>query len=383
MKICDVVLNSVWNDPRVTKQVAEYTKAGFEVVCVGMKYKNFNQEKIDVMPCKVVMLERDGTCGGKQNSIIKKILREKYRIDAVVNAIVAEKPDVIHANDLDALIPAYKAMKKLKCTLIYDSHEICCETRYYDKYWIYNQYMKHTERRIVKKCDKMICVSHAAAEYFQEEFKIEKPLVITNCIMKENVLTEYPAKNEGFEVLNHGILHDSRGLEMMRDSCRFFEEYPEIKMAARGYGGIEKKLKEEVATEKLENFIFYSPVDPNMLIPEAARSHVGVAVTLPVCLNFKLSVSNRLFEYAAAGIPVIMSDIPEHRYLNDQYHFGVIIENNEQRAFEQAVLHLYKDKEFYKQCRCNAIKLATDISWEMQFAPLIAYLKHIGCEKNE
>ena len=305
-------------------------------------------------------------------------MREKYRIDSVVQAIVNERPDVIHANDLDALIPSYIAKKKLGCRLIYDSHEICCETRYYDKYWLYNQFMKQTERHIVKRCEKMICVSHAAAEYFQEKFKIEKPLVITNCILKEKVLIEHPAKNEGFEVLNHGILHDSRGLEMMRDSCRFFKEYPEIKMVARGYGGIEKELKQQVADEQIDNFVFYPPVDPQMLIYEAARSHVGVAVTLPVCLNFKLSVSNRLFEYAAAGIPVIMSDIPEHRYLNDQYHFGIIIENNEQKAFEEAVLRMYKDKEFYDQCSCNAITLATDISWEMQFALLIDFLNSIG-----
>ena len=381
MKVCDVVLNSVWLDPRVTKQVAEYINAGIEVVCVGMKCKRFDQAKIDAMPCKTIIVERDAAFGGRQRSIVKKLLREKYRIDAVVQAIVNEKPDVIHANDLDALIPAYKAMKKLKCRLIYDSHEICCETRYYDKYWLYNQYMKFTERRIVKRCDKMICVSNAAAEYFQNLYKIEKPLVITNCILQKNVLTDFPTKNEGFEVLNHGILHDSRGLEMMRDSCNFFRQYPDIKMAARGYGGIEHQLKEQVKNERLDNFLFYPPVDPTMLIPEAARSHVGVAVTLPVCLNFKLSVSNRLFEYAAAGLPVIMSDIPEHRYLNDKYQFGIVISNNEQKAFEEAVLRLYTDKALYEQCSRNARKMATEISWEMQFAPLIEYLSGIGSKK--
>lgn len=374
MKICDVVLNSVWHDPRVTKQVNEYVKAGIEVVCVGMKCKRYDQAKIDAMPCKVVIVERDAHYGGKQKSIIKKVLREKYRIDAVVNAIVEQKPDVIHANDLDALIPSYIAKKKLGCRLIYDSHEICCETRYYDKYWLYSQAMKMTERYIVKRCDKMICVSHAVAGYFQKIFKIEKPLVITNCILQKNLLAEYPEKHEGFEILNHGILHDSRGLEMMRDGCQALKQYPEIKMVARGYGGIEKQLKVQVAKEHLDNFLFYPPVDPNMLIPEAAKSHVGVAVTLPVCLNFKLSVSNRLFEYAAAGLPVIMSDIPEHRYLNDEYHFGVIIEGNTVEGFKDAVLKLYRDNAFYMQCSENAKKLAKEISWEQQFAPLIEFL---------
>lgn len=377
MKICDVVLNSVWHDPRVTKQINEYIKEGFEIVCIGMKCKRYDEIKISSMPCKCVIVERDAYYGGKQKSILKKLLREKHRINAVVRAIVNEKPDVIHANDLDALIPSYIARKKLGCRLIYDSHEICCETGYYDKYWLYNKLMKSIERHIVKRCDKIICVTDSAATYLQKVYGIEKPLVITNCVLKKNVLTEFPPKNEGFEVLNHGILHGSRGLEMMKDSCRFFEKYPEIKMAARGYGGIEKQLKEEVGEEKLGNFIFYPPVEPSMLISEAARSHVGVAVTMPVCLNFKLSVSNRLFEYAAAGIPVIMSDIPEHRRLNDQYHFGIIVENNEQKAFEEAVLRLYEDKGFYNQCRSNALMLAISISWENQFAPLIDILKTI------
>ena len=379
MKICDVVLNSVWHDPRVTKQVNEYTKSGIEVVCIGMKCRRYDKDKIDAMPCKVTIVERDAYFGGKQKSIIKKVLREKYRIDAVVRAIVSENPDIIHANDLDALIPAYKAMKKLKCRLIYDSHEICCETRYYDKYWLYNQYMKLTERRIVKRCDKMICVSHAAADYFKELYKIEKPMVITNCILKEDTLTTAVEKNEGFEVLNHGILHDSRGLEFMLDSCERMKEYPEIRMAARGYGGIEKELKKTVQENCVDNFIFYPPVDPKMLIPEASRSHVGVAVTLPVCLNFKLSVSNRLFEYAAAGLPVIMSDIPEHRYLNEQYEFGIVIENNTQESFIEAVIQLYTDKELYDRCSKNAKRLANEITWGNQFALVIEYLK--GIEK--
>ncbi len=383
MKICDVVLNSVWHDPRVTKQINEYIKEGIDVVCIGMKCKRYNKEKIDSMPCKVVLVERDGRYGGKQKRIIKKLLREKYRVDEIVCAIVNEKPDVIHANDLDALIPSYKAMKKLNCRLIYDSHEICCETRYYDKYWLYNQYMKFTERCIVKKCDKMICVSHAAAEYFHKLYKIEKPLVITNCILRQKVLENYPQKHDGFEILNHGILHESRGLEMMIDSCQFFQQYPDIKMVARGYGGIEKKLKEQVANENINNFIICPPVDPDMLIPEAAHSHVGVAVTLPVCLNFKLSVSNRLFEYAAAGIPVIMSDIPEHRYLNDKYHFGVIIENNTLESFINAVILLHSNKEFYQRCSENATRMAKEITWENEFRPLIDYLiKESACSEE-
>ena len=53
MKICDVVLNSVWFDPRVRKQIAEYIKQDdIDLVCVGWKCNKFDAEKVNEVPCK-------------------------------------------------------------------------------------------------------------------------------------------------------------------------------------------------------------------------------------------------------------------------------------------------------------------------------------------
>ena len=35
IRVCDVVRNSVWYDPRVIKQIDEYVKADFDVNVVG------------------------------------------------------------------------------------------------------------------------------------------------------------------------------------------------------------------------------------------------------------------------------------------------------------------------------------------------------------
>ena len=120
-----------------------------------------------------------------------------------------------------------------------------------------------------------------------------------------------------------------------------------------------------------KNFIFYPPVNVENLISEAAASHVGVAITESICLNFELSVSNKIFEYASAGLPVIMSNIPEHRYLNEKYHFGVIMEDVSVQSFVQAVLKLYNDYEFYKECSENAKRMSQELNWENEFYKLI------------
>lgn len=371
MKVCDVVLNSVWHDPRVAKQIQEYLRHGVELVCVGMKDKRYDEAQIKEIPCQTVIVERDAFCGGKQRTITKKLLREWYRIQLVKKAICRQKPDLIHANDLDALIPSYLAARTLKCKLVFDAHEINCETRYYDKYRVYNWLMSRVERHIVKRCDVMLCVSHAAADYFAQHYKMKKPLVVTNCISQAEVLGEEIQKHPGFEVLNHGMYRDARGFELMVAACDHLKEYPQIMLAARGLGPLEGTLRSAVAEQKSDNFIFYPPAHPRDLIKEAAASHVGVAITLPICLNYELSVSNRLFEYAAAGLPVIMSDIPEHRYLNEKYEFGIVIADNEPETFAKAVLELYTNKALYDRCAENARRLSAEVNWEKEFRKLL------------
>lgn len=373
MRVCDVVLNSIWYDPRVRKQINAYREhEDVELFCVGLQCQKYDEERVKLIPCSTSIVPINTKYQGRQRSIFKKIKREKDIQRAVRDAIIAQKPDVIHANDLNALIPAYAAARKLKCKLIYDSHEIFVENFFSDGHKIYANMLKMQERHIVKRVDKMVCVSHAAAEYFAKEYKIPTPMVVTNCSLKaEQVVSE--EKNPGFEVLNHGQFYAGRGYDIMIEAVPYIKDYPEIKIALRGYGSLEQSLRARTEELNAENVVFYPPVLVQELIPMASRSHIGVAITEAICLNFKLSVSNKLFEYASAGLPVIMSDIPEHRYLNDKYEFGIIIPENTPKAFAEAVIKLYTDKELYARCAENAKKLSEEVNWENEFARLIDF----------
>lgn len=381
MKVCDVVLNSVWYDPRVRKQIIEYKRNKIKVVAVGLKCARYNEEKIKALPFETEVITIDERFDGKQKGIIRKLKREMLRIKGVRDAIIAHKPDVIHANDLNALIPSYLARKKLKCKLIYDSHEINTQNNNMQKFKVLPFIMEVIEKHLVKKVDEMVCVSHAAAEYFEKQYKIKKPMVITNCCLKsECCISE--KKNQGFEILNHGQYYAGRGYDVMIESIPFLKEYPEIKIALRGFGNMENELRKRAEEIGSENIRFYPPVPVEQLISEAGGSKVGVAITVPICLNFKLSVSNKLFEYAAAGLPVIMSDIPEHRYLNEKYHFGIILEQNTPECFAQAAIKLYTDNEFYELCVQNAKKLSEDVNWENEFSKIIEFINNRQVSAN-
>lgn len=369
LKVCVVVLNSVWYDPRVRKQIVEYVRNGVETVCVGYRCKRYDAQRVAAMPCPVTVVDPDGRYRGKQKSLTKKMLREFQKIADIRDAIVAQSPDVIHSNDLDTLVPCCLAAKKLGCRVVYDSHEICLENRYLKG--IYKKFYTFCEKKYIKQIDQMVCVSHAAADYFRKKYGVKKLAVITNCSLMAEQVKQSPQKHEGFEVLNHGQFYAGRGYDIMVEAIPYLRDHPEIRVAMRGFGVMEQQLRDRAGELGEENVRFYPGVPVEELIPRAARSHVGVAITEDTCLNFRLSVSNKLFEYASAGLPVILSDIPEHRYLNEKYGFGVILPENTPKAFADAVIRLYTDKDLYESCVAGAARLTREVNWETEFARLI------------
>lgn len=372
MIICDVVYNSIWYDPRVKKQIIQYLDVkDVELCCVGFQCKRYNLEEIKKINCPVEIVMMKDKYYRKERTIFTKIAREISALYKMTRAIVRTKADIIHANDMDALLPAYLASRKLKCKLIYDSHEIFLENNnIVNKKWN-KRYWAFWECYIIKRVDLVVAVSRAAAEYLAEKYSMNKPMVVTNCVNKVDKKKQITMKAEKFEVLNHGQFYEGRGYEMMIEAGRMTSSYENIEFVLRGLGKLESKLRKQIMDENIKNVRMDPPVYVHELIPMAAKSYVGLAITEPYCLNFKLSVSNKLFEYAAAGLPVIMSDIPEHRYLNERYHFGIIIPENTPEALVQAVIKLYTDKVFYEECAGNARKLSDEINWENEFQKLI------------
>lgn len=376
MRICDVVKDSIWYDPRVRKQIDEYRKDN-EVVAVGVEDNRLNWEHISKIPCQVHLVKSEKNAYSDKRTLFTKIKREITTNRDLYRMICEAKPDIIHANDLNALIPAYKAAKKLKCKLIYDTHEIFLENPWIARNKIVKMVWAFYEKRIIKKADLVVCVSNAAAEYFKKKYKLKNLMVITNCALERENIKESVEKNDGFEVLNHGQFYEGRGYDIMVESVPYIKDFPEIKLALRGFGTLEESLKQRAEQLATNNIIFYPKVLVQELITMASKSHVGVAITEPICLNFELSVSNKLFEYAAAGLPVIMSDIPEHRYLNDKYHFGILLRENTPQCFVEAIKKFYSDKEFYAECAKNAKLLSAELNWEKEFNKLITAEKEL------
>ena len=60
------------------------------------------------------------------------------------------------------------------------------------------------------------------------------------------------------------------------------------------------------------------------------QADVGISLEEDLGLNYRFALPNKVFDYIQAGVPVLVSDLPEVRSLVDQYGVGMI--NNNMRS---------------------------------------------------
>jgi len=350
--------------------------------------ERYNADEIAQLPFRVALyvnpFRKSWRTFGVVGKAIRFLLYEICYYVGLTRLCYAECADIYHANDYNTLLVGWIAAKLRGAKIVYDTHEICSENHGLAQRPLWKAIIKAGESFLVRRVDAVVCVSHAASAYLAETYGIQAPLVVTNCAwLSDAVGIKTTSTERPFVVLNHGQFYGGRGYDLLIKASQYLKVHRgHIRIVLRGFGKCEAEYRELVRREQAEDFVeFAPPVLVNQLVKTACSSHVGIAITEPMCLNFKYSISNKLFEYLVAGLPVIMSDIPEHRYYNDRFKFGVLLQSHDPQEVARCIETLYRDQALYEKLKRNALDARQTLCWEVEGEKLLGvYRRLLGRE---
>ncbi|WBF52127.1 glycosyltransferase [Macrococcoides canis] len=352
MRIAVIVSSNIVKDPRVMKQSEIVSELTDDYIIIGKKDENATKERLSKINFNYKLINTKAS----NNIIGKAITRLSFGLK-LINHLKKFNPDVIHANDFDMLFFAYFVKKKNQ-NLIYDAHEIYAKNGMISKVPLLSKIIVMLEKHMMKKVNHFVTVSNAAKEYYQSKgYKLE-PVVITNAPIKREF--QKLEKNKKFEAIYQGIVSEGRGYEEFAESAC----YTDAQVTIRGYGPTMGKISDIKNKYSLENLKIEDPVEMDEMIRAASRSHVGIVMTKPISENYEYTVSNKLFEYLHAGIPVILSPVKEHIYLNDKYNIGIIVDQITPEKIANAINLLSSDKNLYEKMSKNAISTSSLLNWQ-------------------
>lgn len=237
------------------------------------------------------------------------------------------------------LLPLGVLLKYLfKAKLIYDTHEL--ETEVNGINGFRKSLRKFIEKRLIKYVDLTFVVSENIADWYQKEYNIERPPVIFNAPMiyepqSNDIFREkLSISTEQIIFLYQGGLSAGRGILLLLESFKARTDNKAV-IVFMGYGQLEEEIKN--AEKQYENIFFYPAVSPHIVLAHTESADIGFSIIENTCLSYYFCMPNKLFEYAMAGLPVIVSNMKEMSEFVKNNQMGVIAEELTVTGINEAV----------------------------------------------
>ena len=363
-KVANVVFNPFVNDSRVIKESASLAKSGYEVEVIahgdaGLAKKElldaFKVTRLNYLDRKVTTSKTDK---------LKMYISWMQEVATYVKEF-----DILHCNDLNTL-PIVFIVKKFynkDVKIVYDAHEY--ETEINGLRGVQKTLVKFLEKSLIKYVDRVICVSDAIANEYVKLYNIEKPALVLNTplyqqIEKKDIFREtlnIPKNKTIF--LYQGGLSSGRGIEILLDTFKELESKDKNAVIVfMGYGPLENIVKE--ASEQYSNIYFHPAVSPDVLLNYTSSADFGISTIEDSCLSYRYCLPNKMFEYVMAEVPVIVSNLPEMKKVVEDNKIGIVAKENTPDGLKEAILEAVKlDRN---ELQKNIQKVKEVYSWEQQ-----------------
>jgi glycosyltransferase involved in cell wall biosynthesis len=305
----------------------------------------------------------------------RNFIRRGYRLARTRPA------DVYFGHDLDALPAAARAKRRLGGGLIYDSHELFVdrnvpqsESRWEKRAWA------RREARLIASADHVFVTTESYARKLADRYGVRRPSVLMNVPSAPgsphgsgaDPLRPALGLRSGQRVLLFlGGLVANRGLESLIESLRLLEGCAAVLMGPGepAYRRFLAELGESLGVA--EALRIADPIPYDRMIQTAAWADVGTVPFRGNTLSYYYSLPNKLFEYIAAGLPVVASDLPEMARVLREHDVGETCDPDDPADIARAVRAVLDDPHRLQQLRANARRAAGILNWEREQPKLL------------
>ena len=365
-KVC--ILTSVHPvfDTRIFyKEARTLSRAGYDVTLIAQHNKNEIVEGIKIIPLP------------KPKNRTERFLKTDFLL---FKKALQQKADIYHFHDPE-LMPAGLFLKLLmKAKVIYDVHEDVPK-QIFSKQWLpeivrnpVSIFVNWFEKLISQKFDYIITSTPDIKNNFKQYNVVDiknYPVINTSSLIYKKFL---PNKRN-YILIYVGGLAKIRGIEEIIKSIEFINPKYNIKLKLLGKFSdkeFEKVVKILDKKSKIEFLGWVLPQEVNKYLLDA---DIGLVCLYPL-RRFLTSFPVKMFEYMAAGLPVIASNFPLWKEIIEGNNCGICVNPLDAKEIARAIEYLIEHPEEAKKIGENGRKAVLEkYNWENESKKLVEVYK--------
>lgn len=273
------------------------------------------------------------------------------------------------ACDLDTLVPCFVISRLSARILVYDAHEYFTGQQGLEKRRFKHSIWKWAERRTVPGVRHMLTVSESIADLYRHEYGVN-PVVIRNMAPQVSHLVPHERSRLGASddellvVFQGSGINEERGAEELIAAISMIKR---IRLVIIGSGDIIESLRLRAKHGSAGERILFVPRMPwNEMMRYTLCCDAGLSLDRDTCVNQRYSLPNKLFDYLAAGIPAVVSPLPEVSAIIERYGCGVVLDAVTPGAIALTLEKLRDDRIFLASLKSKATVASGELNWEKE-----------------
>lgn len=282
-----------------------------------------------------------------------KLGRFKHWISTYRKLKQVKTADFYYAPDPDTAILLWVFSWFHRIRIIFDIHEVYHKDLLNRKVPrliapIFSAVLLKVIRFICKRVDVLVAVSDTVLDYYKGSRR--DGIIVRSCAPAS--LMELELSKDKFDkfTIMHGKNHLARGTAIVIQSCKYLQDFKGqlqfymVDMYGILQGSRHEELEKLIAANGAEEFVKLVPgMSFEHMQTEMSKCHAGL-ISYGRDLGID-SLPNRLFEYMAAGIPVLAPDYAiEISKIVEKENCGVLTNTENPRALADAIRTLVNDQ---------------------------------------
>lgn len=300
-----------------------------------------------------------------------QIVRRLWRVWRVARGI---RPDLCHFHE-PVLLPVALLLKLQGARLVYDVHEdwlSAIDLTQYREGWK-RVGVRWFEDLASRLCDGFVGATPAIARRFPPERTIE----VLNYALPEEFPDRPRPAAAGADVVYVGLIERARGLEEMLEAITRVRN-PRARIILIGDfnpPGLEQEARSLPGWSRV---VYLGRLDRRAVAERLAAARAGLVLFHPEP-NHTEALPNKLFEYMAAGLPLVASNFPYWRSLLEPIGCAVQVDPLDSGEIAAAIDDLLADEARASEMgRRGAAAVDERLNWQHEAPKLVELYERLG-----